>query len=57
MDANGKTIARREVTLNTGHERQSVDMNAFAAGNYMLQVQYNEGGSINTNTFKVQKLH
>lgn len=57
MDANGKTIARREVILNTGHERQSVDMNAFAAGNYMLQVQYNEGGSVNTNTFKVQKLH
>ena len=56
LDATGKTVLQRSVTLTQGNERQEIVMTPFAAGQYMLQVQWRQQGQTYMNAYKVQKL-
>ncbi len=39
---NGNIIQHQKATLRTGTEQQHIDINNLAAGNYILNVQYND---------------
>lgn len=55
-DAAGKLVLRREQALATGSELQTVDIAALAAGQYVLNVTWQQGGLTRTAGYKVQKL-
>lgn len=55
-DAAGKPVISREAVLQSGIERQSLDITRIAAGQYMLQVIWTQSGSTYTSGYKVQKV-
>jgi hypothetical protein len=57
LDAAGKTVRTGETKLSSGKERQDIDVSAIAAGQYILNIQWQAGSSQSAGTYKVQKLH
>ena len=55
-DVTGRLLRRQDVGLNTGGERQSMDVSSFSAGHYMLQVIWISGGITYASGYKLQKL-
>jgi len=55
-DGLGRVVQQRTVRLATGNERQEVPMSAFAAGQYMLQVQWSRNGHARQAAYKIQKI-
>lgn len=53
----GKVLRSATTQLPTGSEKQTLQLNALAAGNYMLLVQVTENGRTFTNNYKIEKLH
>lgn len=56
-DATGKSLATRKVVLQTGKELQTIDLRAFAAGQYMLQVNLKHKGAPAVISYKIQKIN
>lgn len=57
LDATGKTVFRSEIKLNAGNEKQQIDISSFAAGNYLLNVNYTNNKTTSKNTYKIQKIN
>ncbi len=55
-DAAGKEILKHEANLQTGNEKQQINMESLAAGNYMLVVLFSSNTDRFQTAFKVQKL-
>lgn len=55
LDVTGKTIVKEEVTLHTGKEKQSIDLNRLAAANYMLVVHFTGNDGQRTAAYTIQK--
>lgn len=55
-DAAGKTVHTQSVALSLGTERQEINMSALAAGQYTLNVTWQQGGKNYATAYKVQKL-
>ena len=56
-DAGGRQVLQQEAILISGQERQSLQVAAFPAGQYVLQVTWLQLGKTDVATYKVQKLH
>lgn len=56
VDAAGKTVYTQATALNLGTERQEINMSALAAGQYTLNVEWQQGGKKYINAYKIQKL-
>lgn len=55
-DATGKLVLTHTAMLRTGHEQQTLQLGAVAAGTYLLTVRFGMPGSVaQTTTYKVQK--
>ena len=57
FDAGGKLVLSNEARLATGKEFQRIDVAAFASGQYVLQIEWKQGGSVYARGYKVQKLN
>ena len=55
-DAAGKLVLSHKTILKTDAERQSIEMEHIAAGQYILQVAWVRAGTTYTAGYKVQKL-
>ena len=56
-DAAGKLVLKSgQVALQQGNERQEADVRTLAAGHYLLQVQWTEGGKQLNGAYKIQKI-
>jgi len=56
-DAAGKTVLSQTTALQTGKELQSISMNAFAAGQYTLSVEWTDATGKSMSHYKIQKTH
>lgn len=57
MDITGKLISQQIAILPTGKEIQEIKLGQIAAGQYMLQVNYETQGEPMYQVFKIQKLN
>lgn len=57
MDVTGKLILQQVAELPTGTEAQEIRLGQIAAGQYMLQVNYETEGTPQYQVFKIQKLN
>ncbi len=57
FDISGRAFFRKTLVLKTGNEVQALDLGTYAAGNYLLDIVADAGGSTSRNTFKIQKLN
>lgn len=55
-DAAGRLVIARNAALQTGNERQEMDVHSLAVGQYMLQVQWQSGAVNSAGAYKIQKL-
>lgn len=55
-DASGRIIARKEIGLEQGNERQQVRMSSYAAGQYTLNVIWQQQDSKFGSAYKIQKV-
>lgn len=55
FDVTGRVISKNEYTLSQGNERQKISMQAFAAGNYVLLIQWRQKDKIYNGSFKIEK--
>jgi len=53
----GKAVSTHNVQLAAGNEKQSLKLNALAAGTYVLLVQLVENGQTIISNYKIEKLH
>lgn len=55
VDLSGKVLLRRQAVLYHGNEAQSVDLNTYASGMYILSVQWQQDNKPKHVTYKVEK--
>ncbi len=55
-DASGRLVSRNSVRLQSGAERQSLQVANLAAGQYMLQVGWQQNGKLVSSAYQVQKI-
>jgi len=55
VDLSGKVLLRNQAVLYNGNEAQSVDLNSYAAGMYILSVQWQHDNKPKHVTYKVEK--
>lgn len=56
MDMTGRQLSERTAELSLGNEKQSISLNSYAAGTYMLRVVFKQGQNNYVRNFKVQKI-
>lgn len=56
-DISGRAFFRKTVMLKSGTEVQGIDLGAYAAGNYLLDIIAGATGTTSRNTFKIQKIN
>lgn len=54
-DAAGKTVVSQTLTLQTGKELQTISMNAYAAGQYTLSIEWQDKSGRSSGNYKIQK--
>ena len=57
LNANGKTMLRKDYRLAAGREKQQIDISQYAQGNYILNVNFSNGKNKSKNSYKIQKLN
>lgn len=55
LDLTGKVLLRRQAVLHNGNEAQSVDLNPYAAGMYILSIQWRQDNKSKQVSYKVEK--
>ena len=55
-DVAGKLVTSREIVLQNGSERQALEVTAFAAGQYFLNINWIQAGTTYNASYKIQKL-
>lgn len=56
LDMAGRQLFTKSIALQSGNERQEIDMRPFASGQYHLRVLWNAQGKTGSMAFKVQKV-
>jgi hypothetical protein len=56
-DLQGKALINKEFALQTGKEKQQIDISSFANGAYLLNVKYTNKKINSINTYKIQKIN
>lgn len=57
QDITGKVLKTGTVTLANGNEKQTITLEGYAAGRYMLTVHFSRNEQQYQNNFKIEKLH
>lgn len=55
-DAASRTVQTQSCSLTTGSEQQAIDMKGLLAGQYLLSVQWQDGGTLLHGNYQVLKL-
>ena len=55
VDLTGKVLSKRQVVLYGGNEAQSLDLNAYASGMYILSVQWMQDGTSKNVSYRIEK--
>lgn len=55
-DISGRELLRKNWHLVTGKEKNSLSLQAFASGNYLLKAQVKQGENTASQSFKIQKI-
>lgn len=55
LDAAGKNVVNKKISLSSGKEMQQLDIQAYASGNYLLNISYETPSGTFQKVFKIQK--
>lgn len=57
FDITGKPMMDGRFVLSSGREKQQISLDRFAAGSYMLNLSFEQGGTLYKTTYKLQKIN
>ncbi len=57
LDITGRRLQRQSVILQSGTEKQTVNLKSFAAGTYMLHAVFSRDNQDRVRSFKIQKIN